>query len=684
MTYSSSKVQVSAGFRKMAGKAIMSIILFLIVYLILIAAAIGITLAFGYAALFVLSIGFGFITLFVAAGLASVGILILIFLIKFIFKKHKQDRSHLVEITREQEPELFAFIEDIAMQTGAQFPKHVYLSADVNASVFYDSSFWSMFLPVKKNLLIGIGLVNSASKDEFKGVLAHEFGHFSQSSMKVGSYVYQVNQVIYNMLYENDSYSDIVGTWANIHVLITIFVHLAVKIVSIIQSILQKMYEVVNISYMGLSREMEFHADEVAANVSGSYPLINFFLRTQLADYSYQSVLNYYQNRIGESKKPINIFPQQNFVMNRLAHLDELPIENNLPQVNLEQLNRYNKSKLNISNQWASHPSTEDRVAALKKLNIQKESDPGLMASGLFKNYEQTQVLLTESLFSAITFEKEIQIIDYREFEENYLKESTEVSYDKMFRHYYDSRNPAASETGKLEPLVSGNPSQLFSDAVLDEVFTFNSLEQDISFLKQLGEGMYNIKTFDYDGIKYEKDDAAILLVKLEKEFATLQENLSKQDARLDNHFYGLAIMKGQAESFKIQYEAYKQIQTLFERNWEKHLKFSNSTGFISQTLEFQIIEGYMNELLSQEILYKEMLRVTFEMNEFKAQLKPEASEVLEKYLANTYTYFTRPEYNNDALKIMFESMNHFANALIALRIKSKRNLLDLYVSVSH
>jgi Zn-dependent protease with chaperone function len=59
-----------------------------------------------------------------------------------------------------------------------------------------------MFLPIKKNLQIGIGLMNSLTQDELKAVLAHEFGHFSQKSMKIGSYVYYANQVIHNLYFK--------------------------------------------------------------------------------------------------------------------------------------------------------------------------------------------------------------------------------------------------------------------------------------------------------------------------------------------------------------------------------------------------------------------------------------------------------------------------------------------------
>lgn len=50
------------------------------------------------------------------------------------------------------QPELFTLIREVVRDVDTDFPKRVYLSADVNAAVFYDSRFWSMFLPIKKNL----------------------------------------------------------------------------------------------------------------------------------------------------------------------------------------------------------------------------------------------------------------------------------------------------------------------------------------------------------------------------------------------------------------------------------------------------------------------------------------------------------------------------------------------------
>src|SRR5439155_1223218 len=120
------------------------------------------------------------------------------------FKSQHVNTNGYVLLYEAEHPQLFAFIRQLCRDTAAPFPRNVYVSLEVNAAVFYDTSLLSLILPVRKNLLIGLGLVNMLDLDEFKAVLAHEFGHFSQSSMKVGSYVYTTNRIITDMVYGRD------------------------------------------------------------------------------------------------------------------------------------------------------------------------------------------------------------------------------------------------------------------------------------------------------------------------------------------------------------------------------------------------------------------------------------------------------------------------------------------------
>lgn len=216
------KITISNNFKKHAKNTIFSIVIFIFVYILLFTLAVGLTIGLGALGIYIMILKPMIWTLLIGGGLIVSGLTILFFLVKFLFSSNKFDRNHLTEITKKDHPQVFAIIEEIVKQVSTTFPKKVYLSNEVNASVFYDSNFWSMFLPVKKNLIIGLGLMNSVTQQEFKAILAHEFGHFSQKSMKVGSYVYQVNQIIYNILYKNDSFDNIISKTASLHNIIAI------------------------------------------------------------------------------------------------------------------------------------------------------------------------------------------------------------------------------------------------------------------------------------------------------------------------------------------------------------------------------------------------------------------------------------------------------------------------------
>src|SRR3712207_1292720 len=113
-----------------------------------------------------------------------------LYLIKYIFARHRDDDTDRIEVTEADCPRLFRLINETADAVGAARPYKVYLTPQVNASAFFNTSIWSMLFPVKKNLNFGLGLLVGMNTEEVRSILAHEFGHFSQDSMRVGETVY--------------------------------------------------------------------------------------------------------------------------------------------------------------------------------------------------------------------------------------------------------------------------------------------------------------------------------------------------------------------------------------------------------------------------------------------------------------------------------------------------------------
>lgn len=532
-------VQLSKEFKFQAIKAISAIFLFILSYFILFILSLILTIICIVGGVALIVFKPMFITLAFGIGLASLGVLILIFLVKFIFKSHKVDRSHLVEIEASQEPDLFELIDEITQQVGTKSPKKVYLSSEVNAAVFYDSSFWSMFLPIEKNLQIGLGLVNAVTKQELKAILSHEFGHFSQKTMKVGSYVYNVNQVIFNMLFDNESYQNLVQSWANVSNYFRLFVVLALRINQGIQWILRKLYAIVNKSYLSLSREMEFHADAIAASVTGYQPLKNSLLRLSLADRSFSDVLNFYNEKIADNIKTDNIYLDHYAVVRFQAEFNRFQMQANLPIISTENQSKYNKSKLVIKNQWASHPTTEERVKRLEETGFIAENEDEVLANTLFKDIKVWQELLTKQLFKNVTYAEQTILINTEEFISEYKQPILSDSFSDLYNGYYNSSNPTYFDIHLVDSPSTKilDIKELFSDEKVDLIYLKKALENDLQTLDSIANNQLGLKTFDYDGMKYSSKDAVALIEKLKPELENIKEQIKQNDIEIFRFF---------------------------------------------------------------------------------------------------------------------------------------------------
>lgn len=671
-------IVLSAQFKKQTTKAVAAIALFACTYVLLFTLALVLTALCMYAGIALVVTIPRFITIALGIGLASLGILILIFLIKFLFKSNTVDLSHLKEIKRKDEPALFGIIDEIVREVGTSAPKRVYLSADINAAVFYDSNFWSMLFPVKKNLQIGIGLVNSVSELELKAILSHEFGHFSQRTMKVGSYVYHVNQVIFNMIYENESYERVVQTWSGITGYFAIFVILAGKIIQGIQWILSKLYEIVNKSYMGLSREMEFHADEIAANITGYEPLKNSLLRMELADECFRNVLTFYEEKIADSLHSENLYKEHRFAMSLVAAKNNLPMQQGLPEVTPASLAKFNKSKLVIKNQWASHPSTEERIARLEKANLRFEQEEYTPANNLFTNIENTQQLLTKSMFSKIVYAQSPQTITLDTFKEEYSDQFTKNTFSKIYDGYYDVKKPIPFLVDEItETAPTTTLETLFSESKIDIVYTVVALENDMQILQQIKDKLLPVKTFDYDGQKFKRKQSSALLDKLKLESDQLNEEIKANDIAIYKYFLHLEKTKGNPPKLKEMYKSFFAFNTEFEAKIKRFQALLDAFKFLGYTTNLETITDSFSKIKPQEAAVKKEISAVLEDALYQSEITKEMKENLALYLSKEWSYVGYDTLNETNLNMLFTAVNNYAFLLFRGFFLVKKELLQ-------
>lgn len=671
------EVQLTAEFKSQATRSILSIALFIFVYLIILTLAVMLTgLCIALGALLVITKPM-FITIALGIGLSSLGVLILIFLLKFVFKSHRVDRSNLIEVTEQQEPQLFNMIREIVETVGTTFPKKVYLSSEVNAAVFYDSSFWSMFFPVRKNLLIGMGLTNTITREELKAILSHEFGHFSQKTMKVGSYVYNVNQVIFNMLFENESYESLAQEWSDTSGYFSVFVVIAGKINAGIQWILRKLYVVVNKSYMGLSREMEFHADEIAASVTGFEPLKTSLLRMALADNSFNNVLNFYNSKIGLNIKSNNLYHDQSAVMHFVAEFNNIPLKNLLPDISLEEQSKFNKSKLVISDQWSSHPTTEQRISRLEKSGFTADITSDAPANTIFSDAEKLQQQITEKIFESVEYDGETQKMTSIEFSEEYKKETLNDSFSKIYNGYYDNKNPLKFDLSNDEANEQTSVSDLFSDMKVDLVYSALAMENDIQTLQSIINKTFNIKTFDYDGMKYKRKEASQLINKLKPELENLNQIIKDNDKKIFGFFKKEESRQNRQGRLAQIYSTFFQYDDDFESKFELSNKLSKDLEFVGETTPFEVIKANFKKIEPTEQQLKNAITALLTDPLLQNDITSETQEKLKEYTSTTLEYFGGTSYKDENLSTLYFAINSFNYLLSRKYFLLKKELLD-------
>jgi Zn-dependent protease with chaperone function len=665
-------VTVSPAFRQQVPKVVGSIVLFMIVYLLLVAAAVGLAgLCFfaGIALIFSLS---HILIIIVGLGLIALGVSVLIFLVKFVFAVSKEDNIKWVVVTEQEQPRLFAFIRQVTEETGTPFPKKIFLAPEVNAAVFYNSHFWSMFLPIKKNLMIGLGLVNSVNVSEFKAVMAHEFGHFSQRSMKLGSFTYNVNKVIYNMLYENTGYTKFLQGWGRIHGILAFFARVTFWIAEGIQWVLRKMYAVINKSYMGLSREMEFHADAVAASVAGGNNVVSGLSRIEVADSCYRTALNEAEARARHHRVSRNLFANQLTVFRSFGDDNQIPLEQGIPAVSYAFVSGFSRSRINFRNQWASHPTLDERKRSLDALGTGKPADT-TSAWTVFNEVEALQERMTANLYREAVFKEKTELYGAVDFEREYLEEKRRYALPVEYRGFYNGRFIEIEgwnlDALVLEPAPPGTFSELFTDAAGQIQQAIVSINKDIELALTIKQKQIDVKSFDFDGVKYDVEDGEMIAEQLKKEVAELK----KRQLELDKQAFVFFVHAAGNEREPV-IANYRQFQAV-KRRYDAYVKVVNAVlekirSFYSGSIGLDAVERILRELkMDEERDLKAEYRALLTNSGFGGT---ELREKMQHFVDSDYRYFVNKQYMNNEL-------DDLRNTAIAVAREFNEYQFDLY-----
>lgn len=305
----------------------------------------------------------------------AIGALLILFMFKPLFAPPPRDRRTR-SLTRDGEPLLFAFVDRLCETVRAPQPQRIDVDCEINAHASFRRGFRSMLVGNDLVLTIGMPLVAGLSVRQFAGVLAHEFGHFSQGAgMRLTYVVRTINMWFTRVVYQRDALDEWLVTASQEFDMRVAWVLMLTRLCVWLTRRLLWLLMIVGHAVSGfLMRQMEFDADRHETRVAGSAVFestVRRLLELQFAHRWAQEDLQsfYREGRLGDNLPKLIMANIQQLPPELAAKIDEL----------IEKAD---------TGWFDTHPADKERIAS-----SHAEHDPGIYhfddsAHVLFRHYE--------------------------------------------------------------------------------------------------------------------------------------------------------------------------------------------------------------------------------------------------------------------------------------------------------
>jgi hypothetical protein len=267
-------------------------------------------------------------------------------------------------------------VQKLAQAIGARNPHEIRVDCDANASAGFHRGFVG-FLTGRLTLRIGLPLAAGLTLTELTGVMAHEFGHFTQGvGMRLSYMIRSISHWFARLVYERDKWDDKLDEYARQGGWTGLVLLLARLMIWLTRRFLWVLMWIGHALSSALSRRMEYDADACEASTVGSSAYERASLRLQevsaSSDFATSQLSQLWQDR-----KLVDDFPQMVGLRSRT--------------IPTEVQHKIREHSAQAKTGWFdSHPSVSDRISA-----VRARGSPGVVqsdrpASDLFQNFEVT------------------------------------------------------------------------------------------------------------------------------------------------------------------------------------------------------------------------------------------------------------------------------------------------------
>ncbi|WOX06857.1 M48 family metallopeptidase [Microbulbifer pacificus] len=422
-----------------------------------------------------------------------------VFMLKALFFTKRNEDDARVEVSETDEPVLFAFLNRLADDAGAPRPHKVYITPEVNAAVFYHLTFFNLLFPSKKNLEVGLGLVNVLNLSELKAVLAHEFGHFAQKSMAVGTWVYVAHQIAMHLIHQRNALDSFLDGLSRFDLRVAWVGWILKLIVWSIRSLLDTIFLLVVAAQRALSREMELQADLVAVSVTGSDALVHALHKLHAADEAWERSLSFAAKEAADGRAVGDMYAVQSRIIEHLGVILDDPGFGQIPPLpdqEREQHRVFTRAIASPPRMWSTHPENAAREENAKRHYIAGVIDDR-SAWIVFANPENSRSTLSAQIYrkgelETVTTEQTLEKLD-AQFNRAYLLPRFRGAYLGRTVVRHEESPEALCDTRAITGDLTEILKSLYPEDLSRNLDTLGNLREELEVLQGIQEGSLSL-----------------------------------------------------------------------------------------------------------------------------------------------------------------------------------------------
>jgi hypothetical protein len=313
---------------------------------------------------------------------------------------------------------------------------------------------------------------------------------------------------------------------------------------------------------------MEFHADALAAAAQGGPQLVNALYKVEYSGLAWDGAMNELGAWLTKGHKARDVFAIHTAHVRFLRDMpDDLPADRVFDDIRRERV--VERPRLLVHDQWASHPSLIDREANVAGVGLEVAPDER-PAWTLFRNADRLRERMSAMLYEqAPGADKATEPLSPQGHVAALRERSERFKFDDRFHGVFDGRVPEVLPSSTVEAMDHGAVPDLgtfFTPEVARRHAAITRLRAEHELLCSIRDGQVDADSFELDGVKHSRKEAASCAERLAGELAVDEQWARENDRQAQVACSRAARAAGQAGPYAQVVDRYVQVAAMHER----------------------------------------------------------------------------------------------------------------------